>query len=175
MPLPALRGRIPFFGLPRDGPEMRQLRVRFYLRAERRRPAFFVIFAISPLIVLLAFITDALFHPAPWMHLVLWIPTIIILSLVLLRPFKGVLVALQYHRQAGESSMQKGPMMRRYEIVEEGSSWTVGTGGQSLKGYPTSAAAIDAAIKAAQSAEKAGERIAIHLWYQGRESGLSYA
>ena len=33
-------------------------------------PAFFVIFAISPLIVFLAFITDALFHPAPWMHLV---------------------------------------------------------------------------------------------------------
>jgi uncharacterized protein (DUF983 family) len=52
--------------------------------------------------VILAFITEALFHPAPWMHLVLWIPTIIILSLLLLRPFKGVLLALQYHRGAGE-------------------------------------------------------------------------
>ena len=65
-------------------------------------PAFFVIFAVAPIVVALAFLVEALFHPAPWMHLVIWIPTIVLLSLVLLRPFKGVLVALQYHRQAGE-------------------------------------------------------------------------
>ncbi len=64
-------------------------------------PAIFVIFAVAPIVMILAFITEALFHPAPWMHLVLWIPTIIVLSLWLLRPFKATMIALQYQRQAG--------------------------------------------------------------------------
>lgn len=68
-------------------------------------PAVFVIFVVAPIVVVLAFITEALFHPAPWMHLVLWIPTIIILSLALLRPFKATLVALQYQRNAGEGNV----------------------------------------------------------------------
>ena len=67
-------------------------------------PAVFVIFAVAPIVIILAFITEALFHPAPWMHLVLWIPTIIVLTLVLLRPFKATMIALQYQRHAGEGS-----------------------------------------------------------------------
>ena len=66
-------------------------------------PAVFVIFAVAPIVIILAFIVEALFHPAPWMHLVLWIPTIILLSLLLLRPFKAVMIALQYQRQAGSA------------------------------------------------------------------------
>ena len=61
-------------------------------------PTVFVIFAVAPIVMILAFITEALFHPAPWMHLVLWIPTIIILALLLLRPFKATMIALQYQR-----------------------------------------------------------------------------
>jgi uncharacterized protein (DUF983 family) len=67
-------------------------------------PAVFVIFAVAPIVIILAFIVEALFHPAPWMHLVLWIPTIIILSLLFLRPFKATMIALQYQRGAGEGS-----------------------------------------------------------------------
>ena len=67
-------------------------------------PAVFVIFAVAPIVIILAFITEALIHPAPWMHLVLWIPTIIVLTLLLLRPFKAAMIALQYQRQAGEGS-----------------------------------------------------------------------
>jgi uncharacterized protein (DUF983 family) len=62
-------------------------------------PAVFVIFAVAPIVMILAFIVEALFHPAPWMHLVLWIPTIIILSLWFLRP----MIALQYQKQAGSA------------------------------------------------------------------------
>lgn len=69
-------------------------------------PAVFVIFATTPIVVILAFITETLFHPAPWMHLVLWIPTVIILSLLLLRPFKATMIALQYQRNAGEGRSQ---------------------------------------------------------------------
>src|SRR3569623_342577 len=66
--------------------------------------AVFVIFAVAPIVIILAFISEALFHPAPWMHLVLWIPTIIVLSLLFLRPFKATMIALQYQRSAGEGT-----------------------------------------------------------------------
>jgi len=67
-------------------------------------PAVFVICAVVPVVIVLALIVEALFHPAPWMHLVLWIPTIIILSLLFLRPFKATMIALQYQRDAGQGT-----------------------------------------------------------------------
>lgn len=63
-------------------------------------PAVFVIFAVAPIVVILAFIVEALWHPAPWMHLALWIPAVIVLTLILLRPFKATMIALQYQRGA---------------------------------------------------------------------------
>ena len=65
-------------------------------------PAIFVIFLVAPVIIVLAMITTAMFNPAPYVHLILWIPTTIILSLALLPPFKGTLVALQYRHDAHE-------------------------------------------------------------------------
>lgn len=65
-------------------------------------PAVFVIFLVAPLVVLLALITGSLMPIAPWMHLVLWIPTTLLLSLALLPPFKGVLVNVQYRHDAHE-------------------------------------------------------------------------
>ena len=65
-------------------------------------PAVFVIFLVAPVVVILALVTGALMPVAPWMHLVLWIPTTLLLSLALLPPFKGVLVNLQYRHDAHE-------------------------------------------------------------------------
>ena len=65
-------------------------------------PAVFVIFLVAPLVILLALITGALVSIPPWMHLVLWIPTTLLLALALLPPFKGVLVNLQYRHDAHE-------------------------------------------------------------------------
>jgi len=65
-------------------------------------PAIFVIFLVAPIIILMALVVGALFTLPPYVHLMLWIPATIILSLALLPPFKGVLVALQYHNDAHE-------------------------------------------------------------------------
>lgn len=65
-------------------------------------PAIFVIFLVAPLIIAMALVVGALFNPAPYVHLILWIPMTLILSLALLPPFKGVLVALQYRHDAHE-------------------------------------------------------------------------
>lgn len=63
-------------------------------------PAVFIIFVVGFLVVGLAAVTEALFHPAPYIHLILWIPTVIVLSLLLLRPFKATMIALQYANAA---------------------------------------------------------------------------
>ena len=63
-------------------------------------PAVFII-----LIVGAAAAVEGLFHPPPFVHLLLWIPGTIILSLLLLRPLKATMVALQYHNRAGEGRL----------------------------------------------------------------------
>jgi uncharacterized protein (DUF983 family) len=53
------------------------------------------------IVIALACIVDALFHPAPWMHPVLWIPASVLVSLWALRPFGATLIALQHRAGAG--------------------------------------------------------------------------
>jgi uncharacterized protein (DUF983 family) len=43
-----------------------------------------------------------MYQPPLWVHVALWLPLSIIIPLLMLRPFKGVLVALQYHYKAEE-------------------------------------------------------------------------
>lgn len=69
-------------------------------------PAVFVIFVVGFVIIAAAALTEVAFHPHPLVHLALWIPATIVLSLLLLRPFKATLVALHYrsivHEPAGK-------------------------------------------------------------------------
>jgi len=65
-------------------------------------PAVFVIFAVSPIVIVLAVILEALVHPAPYVHLIVWLPVTVALCLLLLRPFKATMIALQYRHQAAE-------------------------------------------------------------------------
>ena len=65
-------------------------------------PAVFIVLAVGCIVVFAALFTDLAFRPPIWVHLVLWLPLTVALSLLFLRPFKGVLVALQFHHQAAE-------------------------------------------------------------------------
>lgn len=65
-------------------------------------PAVFIIFIAGAVVVMLWAIVDALFHPPVIVHLALWIPTTIVLCLAMLRPFKAVMIALQYANSARE-------------------------------------------------------------------------
>jgi len=69
-------------------------------------PAVFVIFAVAPIVILLAIIFEAAVHPAPYVHLIVWLPVTVILCLALLRPFKATMIALQYRNAAGEGRLQ---------------------------------------------------------------------
>ena len=58
--------------------------------------AFFAMFAGCIFIVLFALITEALFTPPIWLHLLIWTPLTIGSAIVALRSIKAILLALQY-------------------------------------------------------------------------------
>lgn len=62
-------------------------------------PAVFVIFILGILVVPLALWFETIFAPPLWVHGVLWGFVILGGSVALLRPLKGVLIALQFHHR----------------------------------------------------------------------------
>jgi uncharacterized protein (DUF983 family) len=66
-------------------------------------PAVFIVLIVGMIVCAAALITEVSAHPAIWVHLVLWLPLSAILSMVLIRPFKGVMLALQFHHRASEA------------------------------------------------------------------------
>ena len=67
-------------------------------------PAVFAILLLGMLVVGLAALVESNFSPPLWLHLVLWTPLILIGAVVMLRPLKAGLIALQYrYRRLGTS------------------------------------------------------------------------
>ncbi len=66
-------------------------------------PAVFVIFIVGPIVVGLAFWLEMSVGPPYWLHMVLWPPLIVGGSIALLRPFKAVLIALQFRNKSGDT------------------------------------------------------------------------
>ena len=56
-------------------------------------------------VVFAALAVEVLYAPPYWVHALLWVPLILITTLVPLRPMKGVLIALQYHHKAAEGRL----------------------------------------------------------------------
>jgi len=71
-------------------------------------PAVFVIMIIGFIVVGLALWLEVNYSPALWVHLILWIPLSTVLTLVLLRMAKGILIALQYRNKAAEGQIDRG-------------------------------------------------------------------
>ena len=65
-------------------------------------PAVFVILIAGFVVVVLAVMVEFLWRPPYWVHAALWIPAILAVTLGLLRPLKGTMIALQYHHKAAE-------------------------------------------------------------------------
>lgn len=65
-------------------------------------PAVFIMLIVGFIVVGAALVTEVKYQPPVWLHLLLWLPLTLVLSLVLLRPLKGLAVALQYRNKAAE-------------------------------------------------------------------------
>ena len=59
-------------------------------------PAYIVIVLVGHIVVPLVLETEITFQPPYWVHAALWIPLTLGLSLALLQPVKGAVVALQW-------------------------------------------------------------------------------
>jgi uncharacterized protein (DUF983 family) len=70
-------------------------------------PAVFVILIVGFLIAGAALLVEVAYGPPVWVHLVLWPPLVLAACLGLLRPLKGLLVALQYHHRAEQGRLDR--------------------------------------------------------------------
>ena len=66
-------------------------------------PAVFVILVTGFIVVGAALFVEMAYAPPYWLHALIWGPLAILLPLLLLRSFKGVLIALQFRHKAEES------------------------------------------------------------------------
>jgi uncharacterized protein (DUF983 family) len=68
-------------------------------------PAVFVILVTGFIVVGAALIVEVRYAPPYWLHALLWGSLSILLPLILLRAFKGVLIALQFRNKAEEGKL----------------------------------------------------------------------
>lgn len=65
-------------------------------------PAVFIILIAGFLVCGLALWTEVTYSPPYWVHAVLWLPLILIVTLGLLRPLKALMIHQQYRNNAAE-------------------------------------------------------------------------
>ncbi|HUJ02697.1 MAG TPA: DUF983 domain-containing protein [Rhizomicrobium sp.] len=68
-------------------------------------PAVFVILIVGAIVAGGALFVEFTWQPPYWVHAVIWLPTIAILTFVLLRLVKSLLLVLQYKHRAGEGRL----------------------------------------------------------------------
>jgi uncharacterized protein (DUF983 family) len=66
-------------------------------------PAVFVILIAGFVVAFGALFTEVAFNPPVWVTLVIWLPATLVISLVMLRPMKGLMLAAQFMNKASEA------------------------------------------------------------------------
>ncbi len=69
-------------------------------------PAVFVVLICGAVACFGLLFTEVSLHLPVWLELLIWIPVAVLLCLGALRPFKGVLVALQFHNHASQAGAE---------------------------------------------------------------------
>ena len=109
-----LRGRCPrcgegriFSGFLTVAPRCNVCGLDFSFADAADGPAVFVILIIGFIVAAAALLVEIAFSPPLWVHVVLWGPLVLVLCLGLLRPLKGVMVALQYVHRARQGEIDR--------------------------------------------------------------------
>lgn len=68
-------------------------------------PAVFAIMILGFLVLGLALIVEFNFSPPLWVHMAIWTPVTLGVALGLLRPLKGLMIALQFKHKAAEGRL----------------------------------------------------------------------
>jgi uncharacterized protein (DUF983 family) len=70
-------------------------------------PAVFIMFIVGFIVVGLALWVEFTYEPPLWLHMLLWLPLTTILSLAMVRPLKGLMIAIQYVNKAEEGRFER--------------------------------------------------------------------
>ena len=65
-------------------------------------PAALLTMVIGALVIVLALMVDSIFRPPFWVHLIIWVPFTVAVTVASLRVAKGALLALEHRNRAGE-------------------------------------------------------------------------
>src|SRR5579872_7377646 len=68
-------------------------------------PAIFVIMLAGAIVVAAALIVEVKYQPPFWVHAALWLPLIVVTTILPLRSMKALLIALQFHHKAAEGRL----------------------------------------------------------------------
>lgn len=68
-------------------------------------PSVFIILIAGFIVVACALIVEVKYQPPYWVHAALWLPLILITTLLPLRSTKSLLIALQFHHKAAEGQL----------------------------------------------------------------------
>jgi len=63
-------------------------------------PAIFIMMIAGAIVVGAALIVEVKYQPPYWVHAMLWLPLILVTTLLPLRAMKSLLIALQFHHKA---------------------------------------------------------------------------
>ncbi len=77
-------------------------------------PAVFIILGAGFIVVFAALLMEVLYRPPFYVHALLWLPLILIVTLLPLRFIKATMIALQYRNKAAEGRID----MRQSELRE---------------------------------------------------------
>ena len=109
-----LKGRCPrcgkgalFRGLLRLNPHCADCGLDFGFADAADGPAVFVILTVGFIVAGAALLVEIAYSPMILVHFLLWPPLVLVLCLGMLRPLKGILVALQYHHRAEEGRIER--------------------------------------------------------------------
>jgi uncharacterized protein (DUF983 family) len=98
-----LRGRCPrcgngsvFAGVLRSVDACAQCGLNLKQQDAGDGPAFFAITIVGFIVTLLAALVELQFSPPYWVHIALWLPLILLLSILVLRVVKAYLIHLEY-------------------------------------------------------------------------------
>lgn len=85
-------------------------------------PPYLVIIIVGHLVVTMILVTEIEFAPPLWLQMSMWVPVTIGLSLALLQPVKGAVVALQWslrmHGFEGRKVLPPPPLQDEIEEIE---------------------------------------------------------
>ena len=66
-------------------------------------PAVFIILIVGMFACFGLLFTEFALHAPIWLAILIWLPLSAVLALALLRPFKGVMISMQFHHKASQA------------------------------------------------------------------------